>query len=412
LPASGFTNTKLATKEAGEPDHAGSAGGHSVWFSWTPSSSGPVEISGCPYNEGGIDTLLAVYTGGAVGGLTPVASNDDDAAGCSARASVAELAAVAGTTYRIAVDGKAGSQGIFSLEIHNALPENDDFADAEELSPTPLFANGFTKHATKEAGEPDHAGEPGGHSVWYSWTPSAGGNVAVTACTDTFDPVLAIYTGIAVGNLTPVATTDTDSDDCDQGSSLEFAATAGTPYRFAVDGAGGDDGHFELLLESVAASPRSLTVNKAGGGAGSVTSSPAGIACGSTCNHDFEEGTVVTLIAHPDSGSFFAGWLGGGCAGMGACQVTLSAATTVVANFQAPSSGGRGGVPPGPGLTPQPPPKPPLKCKSRFNKVRIKGKPKCVKMEKPSTVGARASTEQSVQNFNTLQIIDNSLSSD
>ncbi len=38
-----------------------------------------------------------------------------------------------------------------------------------------------------------------------------------------------------------------------------------------------------------------LTVEVTGGGIGSVTSSPAGINCGATCSHEFEEGMRVTL---------------------------------------------------------------------------------------------------------------------
>src|SRR5207244_1144346 len=40
-----------------------------------------------------------------------------------------------------------------------------------------------------------------------------------------------------------------------------------------------------------------LTVRKTGLLGGTVTSSPAGIACGSTCSADFNSGTVVTLTA-------------------------------------------------------------------------------------------------------------------
>ncbi|HEY2311042.1 MAG TPA: hypothetical protein VGH46_08005 [Gaiellaceae bacterium] len=68
-------------------------------------------------------------------------------------------------------------------------------------------------------------------------------------------------------------------------------------------------------------------------GSGSVTSSPAGIDCGSTCSASFASGTSVTLTAAADSGSTFAGWSGGGCSGTGTCQVMLSAATSVTASF-------------------------------------------------------------------------------
>jgi hypothetical protein len=76
-----------------------------------------------------------------------------------------------------------------------------------------------------------------------------------------------------------------------------------------------------------------LAVTKAGTGSGTVTSSPAGISCGSTCSANFASGTQVTLTANPDDGSTFAGWSGGGCSGTGTCVVTVSAAVTVTATF-------------------------------------------------------------------------------
>ena len=76
-----------------------------------------------------------------------------------------------------------------------------------------------------------------------------------------------------------------------------------------------------------------LTVNKSGNGAGTVTSAPAGISCGSTCAYEFAKGTKVTLTAAPDSGSTFSGWSGAGCSGTNTCNVTLNAAASVQANF-------------------------------------------------------------------------------
>jgi Divergent InlB B-repeat domain len=78
---------------------------------------------------------------------------------------------------------------------------------------------------------------------------------------------------------------------------------------------------------------QALTVSRAGSGSGSVTSSPSGIDCGSTCRASFNEGTSVSLTAVPAAGSTFTGWSGGGCAGTGACQVTMSADQTVTATF-------------------------------------------------------------------------------
>ena len=78
-----------------------------------------------------------------------------------------------------------------------------------------------------------------------------------------------------------------------------------------------------------------LTVIAGGSGTGTLTSSPSGINCGSTCVASFTSGASVTLSAAPTGGSTFAGWSGGGCSGTGTCVVTLSAATAVTATFTA-----------------------------------------------------------------------------
>jgi hypothetical protein len=75
-----------------------------------------------------------------------------------------------------------------------------------------------------------------------------------------------------------------------------------------------------------------LTVTKTGSGNGTVTSSPMGVACGSSCTGSYAAGTNVTLTAIPDSSSVFIGW-SGSCTGTGPCAVTLSADTAVTANF-------------------------------------------------------------------------------
>ena len=76
-----------------------------------------------------------------------------------------------------------------------------------------------------------------------------------------------------------------------------------------------------------------LTVIAGGSGGGSVTSTPAGIACtAGTCNATFTSGTQVTLLPTADANSIFAGW-SGACSGTGSCTVTLNAPVSVSANF-------------------------------------------------------------------------------
>jgi len=80
-----------------------------------------------------------------------------------------------------------------------------------------------------------------------------------------------------------------------------------------------------------------LSVSKTGTGNGKVKSAPAGIKCGATCSATYAASTPVTLTAVAAAGHVFSGWNGGGCAGTGGCTVTLSAATTVTAAFDAVS---------------------------------------------------------------------------
>jgi hypothetical protein len=79
--------------------------------------------------------------------------------------------------------------------------------------------------------------------------------------------------------------------------------------------------------------PRTLTVTKTGAGSGTVTSTPVGIACGSSCIRKFAKGTSVTLVATAASGSVFAGW-SGACTGTGKCHVAMSQARAVTAAFR------------------------------------------------------------------------------
>jgi hypothetical protein len=77
---------------------------------------------------------------------------------------------------------------------------------------------------------------------------------------------------------------------------------------------------------------QTLTVSLAGGGSGTVTSSPTGINCGVDCSEVYSHGTVVTLTAAPSAGSVFGGW-SGACSGMGGCTVTMDQARSVMATF-------------------------------------------------------------------------------
>jgi hypothetical protein len=104
--------------------------------------------------------------------------------------------------------------------------------------------------ATKEPGESDHAGNPGGRSVWWVWTAPVSGRFAVF--TDTWmgplaplDRVLGVYTGSSVSALTEEASASGRSNTV---AKANFDAVQGTVYHFAVDGRDGVSGAFNLYL--------------------------------------------------------------------------------------------------------------------------------------------------------------------
>lgn len=99
-----------ATVQTGEPNHAGVRGGKSVWWSWTAPSSGTFTLA---TTGSSVDTTLAIYTGSVVNKLAAIGSNNDQSS--TLRTSRVIVSVVAGTTYRIAVDGNRAAAGAITL---------------------------------------------------------------------------------------------------------------------------------------------------------------------------------------------------------------------------------------------------------------------------------------------------------
>jgi Divergent InlB B-repeat domain len=90
----------------------------------------------------------------------------------------------------------------------------------------------------------------------------------------------------------------------------------------------------EVTVYASSSAPQThlLTVTKYG--SGTVTSSPAGIACGTTCSASFAANSHVILTAQPANGYEFAGWSGGLCSGTSTtCSVFVIQAENVTATF-------------------------------------------------------------------------------
>jgi hypothetical protein len=287
-----------SSAEAGEPAHAGSAAMSSAWWQWTAPSSGRVEVN---TNGSAIDTRIGVYTGSDVAALSLVQENDDY---YDLQSSVA-FDAVAGTTYRIAVDGYMGEQGAITLNV-GMDAANDNFANAEVLSGVSVSASGHNLAATTEKYEPNHAnGEPL-NTVWWTWTPASDGEVVINTSGSDFDTLMAVYTGSALNGLTLVAQNDDSSFPTNIQSQVSFLAEAGTTYHIAVGGFMQWTGRIQLNLEQDAAPPppansapvigdQSFSVNE---------NSAAGTAVGTVAASDPDAGQTLSY-AIVTSGSPF-----------------------------------------------------------------------------------------------------------
>jgi uncharacterized repeat protein (TIGR02543 family) len=76
-----------------------------------------------------------------------------------------------------------------------------------------------------------------------------------------------------------------------------------------------------------------LSLLNSGTGAGSVSSSPAGISCGTDCSEEYTSGINVTLSPTPNAGSVFVGWSGGCSNTSGPCNFSINGNQTVTAIF-------------------------------------------------------------------------------
>ena len=126
-------------------------------------------------------------------------------------------------------------------------PSNDDFAAATVLSGDEVTRPTDSNiGATKQSGEPQHAGLAGGSSVWYRWESPQSRPVIVDSFGSSFDTTLAVYRGASVEELTEVRSNDdSGSPRGSFQSELRFDATAGQTYWIAIDGYVSPEGEVE-----------------------------------------------------------------------------------------------------------------------------------------------------------------------
>jgi len=174
-----------ATIETGEPKHEAGGGGKSVWWGWTAPRSGRVQMDTV---SSSFDTSLAVYTGSALSSLALVASNDDIDLATGTYTSSLAFDAVAGTTYRITVDGvyyySAGRTSSGTVRL-NLLLNTQPVASSLDYTITEGMPANLSLAATDADGQelrfvitspPSHgrAGNPNALDGVFPYTPKPG----------------------------------------------------------------------------------------------------------------------------------------------------------------------------------------------------------------------------------------------
>lgn len=227
-----------ATKELGEPNHSSQGGssnpgGASVWWRWTAPATGAVTVSTAGSS---FDTLLGVYTGTSVGGLTRVTYtqdySDDIPSGLTSSVS---FQATAGVTYRIAVDGYGAATGTISLAITASITPvlsttasdlNGDgrsdliWYNAASGSTAAWLMNGFSPTTTatlysgaffgwKPVATGDFNGDGKGDIVWYNPTT---GQSAIWLMNGLSQIASAVIYSDSPSGWRPVAAGDLDGD--------------------------------------------------------------------------------------------------------------------------------------------------------------------------------------------------------
>ncbi|HNC46352.1 MAG TPA: hypothetical protein PLU80_19435, partial [Acidobacteriota bacterium] len=239
-----------ATGESGEPSHAiaNFSLTNSVWLTWLAPFSGAATIRAtCPTNG----TTIHVYSGNAVTNLTEISGGLAEFTNSfGLYENLVTFSAGSNVTYQIAVDCNGGALPSHVVTLYLNLtnpPPNDHFTNATVIPGMFFQASGSFDGATMETGETNHEAYiygpfgvqwPATDTLWWKWAAPTNlgvGIIPVNIMADavSFPPMIRVYQGNSLSNLTSVFSTDSESG---MTHSTEFLATAGETYYLAMAG--------------------------------------------------------------------------------------------------------------------------------------------------------------------------------
>lgn len=110
-------------------------------------------------------------------------------------------------------------------------PLNDNFANAFLISDAYAAFSATTFGATTQIGEPDHAGQDNGGSIWYAMEAVRGGDVEISVSGRLGQTSIAVYRGASLAALQSVTSISATGED----ASVRFTAEEDQTYRIAID---------------------------------------------------------------------------------------------------------------------------------------------------------------------------------
>ena len=181
---------------------------------------------------------------------------------------------------------------------------------------------------------------------WLKWDPNGGG---VSLNSGPVGSQMRVVKN-GSGTVTSVPSGINCGSDCNEpytaGTVVTLTQTELPGYQFSSwGGAGASCGTQSTCQVTMGSTDTVVTitfnpvleVTKSGNG--TISSTPSGITCGTTCTKAYPFGTSVTLTATPDAGYQFIGWSGAGasCGTNTTCVVSVTGYTNVLAAFSSNS---------------------------------------------------------------------------
>jgi len=235
-----YNGTTVLSTNDGTANCGGSASSPDVWYTYTPATSGNVNVNTC---GSGYDTVLSIHTG-SCGSLTQVACNDDNAGAGGNNACGGGLQSgitynmTAGVTYRIRVAGYNGATGTFVIRAIGgggcAAPANDDCANRQGFTGNQAFT--LCGATTDGVAVTCNGGSfQVFNDIWFNYAAISGnGTLTLSTCGATFNSRIAVYASGTCAGVNQGSLVACGDSECGDDASITIPVTGGSSYAVRV----------------------------------------------------------------------------------------------------------------------------------------------------------------------------------